>query len=479
MIHKELDQKIVNWLNERREQFIEQWMELCRIPSVQGKAEPNAPFGKACAEALNASAKLFEQYGFDVRLEKESGYAVASYGEGEKTIGLFSHSDVVPAGDDWTVTQPFEPLLKDGFLFGRGTGDNKSGIMESLIALTVIRDLKLPFKSRLWAVIGSNEESGMADMRAFAKNETMPDLSLSPDAAYPCGIGEKGIYRVWAESGKALETVLDFRGGDAMNVVLGKAEILLKNSPALKEELEEKIAENEAFTLTDEGPHLRLLSIGKAAHAAAATRGVSATYLAADLLADCQSLPDSDRTILKAAADRLSSPRGIGMGLSCEDPNFGPLTAANGMVKMEAGRLAIGFDFRYGTAIDPKLLEEGFKNSWEIAGWTVRDGVNRPGFNTDPDSPYPAIFTEIFNSMTGKERQPGRLSGGTYCRCLKNAFSIGDRVADPDDPAEKPVLPQGHGGAHQPDEYISVNAMFYAARVLIHCLLACDEEMNR
>ncbi len=155
-------------------------MDLCRIPSVQGTAEPGAPFGKACAEALAASAKLYETYGFDTRLKKENGYAIASFGEGAKTIGIFAHSDVVPVGDDWTVTQPFEPLLKDGILYGRDSGDNKSGIMEALITLRVIRDLKIPFQSRLWAVTGSNEESGMEDMHAFAKKEPMPELSVSP-----------------------------------------------------------------------------------------------------------------------------------------------------------------------------------------------------------------------------------------------------------------------------------------------------------
>ena len=234
MMNQELDQRITAWLKEHREALIEQWMELCRIPSVRGAAEPGAPFGKGSADALAASAKLFEAYGFETRLETESGYAISSYGEGEKTIGIFAHSDVVPVGDDWTVTQPFEPLLKDGILYGRGSGDNKSGIIEALCALSIIRDLKLPFQSRLWAVVGSAEESGMEDMYAFAEKEPMPDLSISPDAAFPCAVGEKGIYRAWVKSGEKLTAVQYFFGGEEMNVVLGKATVLLQNTPALK-----------------------------------------------------------------------------------------------------------------------------------------------------------------------------------------------------------------------------------------------------
>lgn len=479
MINQNIDRKVKQWLDEHRESLIQDWMALCRIPSVRGQAEPGAPFGKACAEALAASAKLYEKWGFETRLEREAGYAVSSLGEGNKTIGLIAHSDVVPVGDEWTVTEPFEPLLKDGILYGRGTGDNKSGIIESLAAMAVIRDLKLPVKSRIWAVIGSNEESGMEDMRTFARNERLPDLSISPDAGYPCGVGEKSIYRVWVKSNKKLSAVLDFCGGEAMNVVLGKATVTLQNTPVLKNELQEKIADNEAFCLLEQGDTLLLQVTGRSAHAAAAARGISATFLGAELLSDCAALPEGDRTILKAAAVRLSSPYAEGMELAHEDPNFGKLTAANGMVKMEDGQLCIGFDFRYGIALLPKELEERFEKSWTAADWTVYNGENRPGFDNDPDSPYPAIFTEIFNTMTGKDRQPVRLSGGTYCRCLPNAFSVGDRAADPESTVEAPELPAGHGGAHQPDERIIVDSVFYAVRVLVQCLLGCDEELNK
>ena len=479
MIDQELDQKIVVWLKEHREELIEQWMELCRIPSVRGQAEPSAPFGKACAEALAASAGLFERYGFETRLERERGYAISSFGEGEKTIALVAHSDVVPAGDGWTVTEPFEPKLIDGVLYGRGSGDNKAGIIEALCTLAIIRDLKLPVKSRLWAVVGSAEESGMEDMLSFAQNERMPELSVSPDAGFPCGIGEKGIYRAWVRSGETLSAIRDFRGGQAMNVVLGQATVTLDNTPTIKEELQQRIAGSEAFTLTAEGDTLQLSVIGRSAHAAAAARGVSATLVAAELLKDCESLPQSDRAVMQAVADRLVSPYAAGMGLAHEDPDFGQLTVANGMVKVEQGHLCISFDIRYGTSMPPKELEERFTKSWTAAGWTVENGVNRPGFNTDPDSPFPAIFTEVFNTMTGKDRQPTRLSGGTYCRCLKNAFSVGDRAADPNSTTVVPELPTGHGGLHQPDERIAVDSVFYAVRILVQCLIHCDEELNK
>jgi acetylornithine deacetylase/succinyl-diaminopimelate desuccinylase-like protein len=55
---------------------------------------------------------------------------------GAPTVLLYSHYDVVPAGDEgeWS-TPPFEPVLKDGAMFGRGAADSKSNILAHVGAL--------------------------------------------------------------------------------------------------------------------------------------------------------------------------------------------------------------------------------------------------------------------------------------------------------------------------------------------------------
>ena len=59
-----------------------------------------APFGRACAEVLEYVKSCWQNNGFDTELHQDGGYLLSYYGEGEKSIGLFSHADVVSASDD-------------------------------------------------------------------------------------------------------------------------------------------------------------------------------------------------------------------------------------------------------------------------------------------------------------------------------------------------------------------------------------------
>ncbi len=46
---------------------------------------------------------------------------------------------LVPAGEGWTVTEPFEPVIKDGKLYGRGTADDKGPAVTALYAMRAVK----------------------------------------------------------------------------------------------------------------------------------------------------------------------------------------------------------------------------------------------------------------------------------------------------------------------------------------------------
>ncbi|MBO0829370.1 MAG: dipeptidase [Streptosporangiales bacterium] len=112
--------------------------ELVRIPSVS--ADPTAA-GDVRASA-ERTADLFRAAGApDVRLLAVDGGKPAVVARwparaGAPTVLLYAHHDVQPVGDRsaWD-TDPFQPVERDGRLYGRGTADDKAGVAAHLAAV--------------------------------------------------------------------------------------------------------------------------------------------------------------------------------------------------------------------------------------------------------------------------------------------------------------------------------------------------------
>ena len=129
----------------------------------------------------------------------------------------------MPVSDDWIYTTPISPLVKDGILIGRGASDDKSAVAISLYCAKILRELNIPFNSRLVMFTGANEESGMEDIRAYTKKHKAPDFSIVADTAFPLYRGDKGYLRFVATSGKKMQNISDFGGGASVNIILGEA----------------------------------------------------------------------------------------------------------------------------------------------------------------------------------------------------------------------------------------------------------------
>lgn len=478
MINKSYDEKIKQWIANNKDRMISYWCDLIRVPSIKSEKAENAPFGENCAKALSLANDIFVKEGFDGKLFADRGYALASYGGGRKKIGLFSHSDVVPVGGDWIFTEPFNPVIKDGSLIGRGAEDNKSGIIAALCLYEILRDCNIPVKSKLETFIGSDEECGMDDLKNYLKEQTMPDVSLVPDADFPCSVGEKGIYHFWCESKEALSDIIDFRGGEAFNIVLDNACVVLRLNDTLLNELTLLTEDRPEFSLYSDGESLTLKAKGVAKHASIPDGSVNAAYLAAKLLYECKNLSETDKNIISAAADILSCSYGKGIGVSHEDVNFGKLTSVNGMVKMKDGRLCLSFDCRYGDTLNAEFLENQSEKTLDAKGFSVTYKDNSPGFAIDKDSKIPDILENIYEEVTGERLGRVLMAGGTYARKLKNAFSVGTYVIKKGRTSPVLEMPEGHGGPHQCDERIDIEGFFEAVRILTHYIIAMDEIIN-
>lgn len=475
MINKKTDDLFTDWVVNNKERIIQKWIELAKIPSIKGEASEGAPFGENCKKALETAASYFDSDDLSSHIYYNEGYALAHFGEGEKTIGLFSHSDVVPVGDDWLYTKPFEPIIKDGALIGRGVEDNKSGIMASLCVMEFLRDYKIPFNSHLQLFIGSDEECGMGDMNGFLKHHAMPGISIVPDADFPCSVGEKGIYHFLIKSRTEFSDITEINGGEAYNIVLDSIVAKIKFSENLYTELTDK--KKDIVDVVSDDNNIFVYAKGIAKHASIPEGSVNAAFILFDFLSNCETLNNSDREILSKAADLISDYYGSGIGVTNDDPTFGKMTCVNGMIRTDERKLCVSFDVRYGSSLSSEYLEETSEAMVNKLGFDIINKDNRAGFEIPKESKIPATFENIFYEITGERKKSVLMSGGTYARRLNNAFSIGTFYISPDRKDKVLQMPDGHGGAHQCDEMIDIDGFFEGTRILLHYILACDENL--
>src|SRR5277367_4999664 len=81
---------------------------------------------------------------------------LASYGAGKRVVYFHGHYDVVPA----QAVEQFRPVRKGNFIFGRGAGDMKGGIVAMLYAIRALKELGAELVGRIGLTLVPDEETG-------------------------------------------------------------------------------------------------------------------------------------------------------------------------------------------------------------------------------------------------------------------------------------------------------------------------------
>lgn len=473
MIEYAVDKRVEQWLEENKEDILEKYISLCRIPSERGAPAPGKPFGEAVAEALGACRKMFSLAGFSAK-EEDGCYITARHGDGARQIGIFAHADVVPGGGGWLFTEPFCPIISEGTLIGRGVSDNKSGIMAAYLLLRIFAELEIPLNSALLAFVGGCEETGMEDLAAYLKKEQEPDFCLVPDSRFPCCVGERGVYEFFAKCGTKLTGITDMGAGVTNNAVADSAYMCVPSSAALIKELRERAGE-ENIEIQYSNP-VKITARGRAAHAAAPNDGINAMRILAEFAAGLAGLSAHDRAVMQAIARLLSDTDGTALGINMSDEIFGATSVANCLSYFEDGCPVLGFNIRYGDAAGAARIEKQIDAALKKYGFFCEKKNNKPPLVIKKDSPAVELFTEIYNEMSGlRSEQPFAIGGKTYASMLRSAIAVGTCVGKtPDGFNPGKELPKGHGGAHAPDEKIQIDGFFAAVRVLVQYIIAVD-----
>ncbi|MFH2008634.1 MAG: YgeY family selenium metabolism-linked hydrolase [bacterium] len=101
-----------------------------------------------------------EAVGFDEVMVDGFGNILGRVGSGPRVIAMDAHIDTVDAGDLslWGDRDPWEPVEKDGILYGRGASDQKGGMAAMVYAGKLLKELDLTGGCSVWMVGSVQEE---------------------------------------------------------------------------------------------------------------------------------------------------------------------------------------------------------------------------------------------------------------------------------------------------------------------------------
>jgi acetylornithine deacetylase/succinyl-diaminopimelate desuccinylase-like protein len=175
------------YINKNKDRFLEEMLALLRIPSVSAKTE-HTPDMLACAQMIKT--RLLESGCDKAEIIQTPGHPIV-YAEkiidpAKPTVLVYGHYDVQPAEplELWS-NPPFEPTIKNGKVFARGSADDKGQVYMHIKALeTMIQTNSMATNIKF--LIEGEEEVSSENLENFIKaNSTLlkADIILISDSA--------------------------------------------------------------------------------------------------------------------------------------------------------------------------------------------------------------------------------------------------------------------------------------------------------
>ena len=464
MYRKQIDE----WIESRQNEMIEDLKSLIRIDSQKGTPGPGKPFGEGPAKVLDAAGAMMEKYGLKVT-DYDHYVVTGDYGTGEKELDILAHLDVVPVSDEWTVTRPFDPVVKDGRIYGRGSIDDKGPAIAALYAIRAVKELGIPLKKSLRLILGSDEECGSSDLAYYYAKEEEAPSTFTPDASFPLINLEKARLSKTAAcdcSGDEGITprVCSFTTGNPVNVVPATADLVIcgldaaavsKAVGTLSDQL------HVTFTATDgtDGVHVNVK--GLAAHASTPDLGCNAITAALVLirelgLADCTST-----RVLRSLGDLYphGDTCGEALGVKMSDEVSGALTMNLGILNLRDGVLSACFDSRAPICATDENLTEVMRSNFAKIGMTMEEGKMTPAHYVPADSPLVKTLLASYEKYFGEKGEALAIGGGTYVHSLQRGVAFGIEVEGIDN------------HMHGDDEFVDIEILLRSAKIFADAIV--------
>lgn len=450
--------ELKNLVEQQREALLKTLQACIQIPSVQEEDGSAYPYGANIQRCLGFMLNTGKELGFKTEnLDNQAGWC--ELGEGEEMVAVLGHLDVVPAGEGWHG-DPFSGEIRDGKVFGRGSMDDKGPTVAALYALKALKESGLPLRRRVRLLMGTNEETGSADMKYYlAHGGETPVMGFTPDGEYPLINGEKGIVNVTfrrelRQSGPVRLKKLS--GGSAPNVVPASAAAELECPEDLAGKIVEALPEKVTCVPIPGG--VRLEALGVSAHGSTPEQGENAV---GRLFLALNALPLEGE--LKQAVGFLAEKLGMetdgkALGIALQDEVSGGLTFNFGTAEGDETGLRCCVNYRYPVT---KTLDDcgpKFQTELEAAGFQVEKQTHKASLYVSPESELVSKLLKVYVEETGLPAVPKSIGGGTYAKAVPNVVAFG------------PIFPGDEVREHKPDEFIEVDRLMQNAQIIARAM---------
>lgn len=449
-----------NYLRAHMDALIADLQQCIQIPSVYQEDGSGYPYGKPVHDCLEFVLARAKELGFvTCNMEEQVGWC--EYGSGEEMVAVLGHLDVVPEGDGWTVP-PYEGLVADGKIFGRGTMDDKGPTVAALYALKAIAASGLPTKRRIRILFGLNEETGSADMKYYKDHGgEIPVMGFTPDGEYPLINGEKGLvneaYRCEYDQQGDLQ-ITELWGGTAHNIVPNFAKATLRCGGELADRICSMVAPKIRCTATEDGVLVEAEGIN--AHGGTPWEGENAIGRLVQFLARLP-LEGKAGAAISFLAQKLGMEwDGKSMGIAMSDQVSGDLTMNLGVLRGNEKGLEVKLNYRYPVTKTFDQCGPQVKAAFEEAGFNCSAEGHKEKLYMPPEHPLVEKLLKVYSDCTGLPAQPKSIGGGTYAKMIPNVLAFG------------PIFPGDEVREHKPDEFMELSRLLDNANILAEAMYA-------
>ena len=458
-----MKQGVYELIDSYRDDFTEMLQRWVRIPSVKSEAEDGAPFGREVRKMLDTAMADARELGFEVR--DFDGYACdVTMGDADEKIAVLGHLDVVPVGDGWTKP-PFDAVIENGRMYGRGTNDDKGPALASLFAMKAIREAGIPLKKGIRLILGCDEESDWEDMAYYGAHEKIPDVGFSPDASFPLINTEKGMLclELHAPASRTGLKILEMATGDRINVIPGECRALVEGGREVADQISayaRKTGLSYTAEVTEKG--VRITATGIPGHSAYPEGKRNAIGMMLLLLKEL----GADGPVAVLAEKVGMEHDGKSLGCACRDEVSEELTCNMGILRLENGQWLGTLDMRCPVTADQEKLKQAA--ACALQGFEVKTAVQKPPHHVPAESELVTGLLAAYEEETGLKGKPMSTGGGTYAKVLKQGVAFGALFPDEEDLA------------HQADEYEDIDRLMLAMKIYANALirLACEPMQN-